>query len=202
MVGISRGRRTIWYSRPRATPAPPRPGARRPQGRRLPAGALLLRGVSCSLPPCAFVPLFHTRARRAAGGLQHACARSGLCVRARARGPPPGTGVGEAHTRLADDPLGPARGQQTRCVRARPAAHLVFSLTHTLTVARLIVGITAMKFQTLREGRTCSPSTEGRGTARTLPTPKPQRATHVSHLLCNRAASRTNAALCCSRVFR
>jgi len=70
-----------------------------------------------------------TQARRAAGGPQHACARSGLCARARARGPSPGTGVGEAHTRLADDPLGPVRGQQTRCVRARPTAHLVFSLT-------------------------------------------------------------------------
>ena len=64
-------------ARPRATPARPRPGARRPRGRRLPAGALLLPGVSCVRPPPgAFVPLSHTRARRAAGGLQHACARS------------------------------------------------------------------------------------------------------------------------------
>ncbi len=38
-------------ARPRATPAPPRARARRPQGRRLPAGALLLRGVSCARPP-------------------------------------------------------------------------------------------------------------------------------------------------------
>ena len=50
-------------------------------------------------------------------------------VRARVRA----VRVGGAHTRLADDPLGPARGQQTRCVRARPAAHLVFSLSHTHT---------------------------------------------------------------------
>ena len=125
-----RGCSSLAPGRPCATLA--RPRARRPQGRRLPAGALLLRGVSCSLrpaPPCRG----STQARRAAGGLQHACARSGLCARARARGPPPGTGVGEAHTRLADDPLGPARGQQTRCVRARPAAHLVFSLSHRHT---------------------------------------------------------------------
>ncbi len=61
--------------------------------------------------------------RQAAGGLQHACARSGLCARAHARGPPPGTGVGEAHTRLADDPLGPARGRQTRCVLPTTLRH-------------------------------------------------------------------------------
>ncbi len=47
--------------------ARPRARARRPDGRRLTAGALLLRGVSCSLPHCALVPWFHTRARRAAG---------------------------------------------------------------------------------------------------------------------------------------
>jgi hypothetical protein len=69
-------------------------------------------------------------------GAQDCRRRPATCIRplparARARGPPPGTDVGEAHTRLADNPLGPARGQQTRCVRAGPAAHRVFSLTHT-----------------------------------------------------------------------
>ena len=98
-------------------------GRARPSWTPAASGCAAFAGVACSLPPCAFVPLFHTRARRAAGGLQHACARSSLCVRAHARGPPPGTGDGEAHTRLADDPLGPVRGQQTRCVRA---------LTHSL----------------------------------------------------------------------
>ena len=46
---------------PRATPAPPRrPRARRPHGRRLPAGVLLLWGVSCAQR---VVPSFHTGAQ-------------------------------------------------------------------------------------------------------------------------------------------
>ncbi len=88
----------------------------------------------------------HGRAGQRAACNMHV--RVPASVRALARGPPPGTGVGEAHTRLADDPLapahgqqtrccvcptdyplGPARGQQTRCVRTRQAAHLVFSLS-------------------------------------------------------------------------
>ena len=45
----------------RATPAPPRrPRARRPHGRRLPAGVLLLWGVSCAQR---VVPSFHTGAQ-------------------------------------------------------------------------------------------------------------------------------------------
>jgi len=61
------------------------------------------------------------------------CAFRPLRAHACARGPPPGTGVGGAHTRLVEDPLGPARGQQKQCVRAKTAAHLVFSLSHTHT---------------------------------------------------------------------
>ena len=46
---------------PRATPEPPRrPRARRPHGRRLPAGVLLLWGVSCAQR---VVPSFHTGAQ-------------------------------------------------------------------------------------------------------------------------------------------
>jgi len=97
---------------------------------------------SLLLSPCSVVSthrprcvrgLLWFRLRTATVGVQHACACSCLCVRARARDPPPCTGVGEAHTHLADDPLGPARGQQSRCVCAGPAAHLVFSLSHTHT---------------------------------------------------------------------
>ena len=93
-----------------------------------------------------------TQARRAAGGLQHACARSGLCARAQsscaklriatrgacagptaraaavhasARGLSPGAGVGEAHTRLADAVVVDMRGPSRMALPVRvPAAEL------------------------------------------------------------------------------
>ena len=55
-----------------------------PSGTTAASGCAAVVGVSCVRPPpCEFVQLFHTRAGRAAGSLQHACACSGLCARTR-----------------------------------------------------------------------------------------------------------------------
>jgi hypothetical protein len=135
---------------PRATPEPPRrPRARRPHGRRLPAGVLLLWGVSCAPRVSAVVP--HRRAGRQAACNMHvrvpasASARSLLarncaqphavralarphaqllCMRVR-RGLSPGAGVGEGHTRLAAAGVVDMRGPSRMALPVRvPAAEL------------------------------------------------------------------------------
>ena len=96
-----------------------------------------MRGVSCSLPPGALVPWFHTRARRAAGrwrrgntDMHGRVPASARCVRVVR---PPGyvrvvrprTGVGEAHTRLADAVVMDMRGPSRMALPVRvPAAEL------------------------------------------------------------------------------
>jgi len=121
--------------RPRATPARPRPGALRPRGRRLPAGALLLRGASCVRPPPGASVRGPTQARRAAGGLQHACARSGRFRRARVRAVRPRARALARHTHVSPTILSvlPAGSRPGVCARGRQP--IACSLTHTLTVA-------------------------------------------------------------------
>jgi len=134
-ASVDRERKCISHSpgTPRAAATPARPGARRPQGRRLPAGALVLRGVSCSLPPCAFVPWFHTGSQ--VGRRPATCMYAFRPLRACAPSTPGHGHRRGTHTPRLRSSRSCPRAAEAVCARQAGRPSCVLSLTHTLTVA-------------------------------------------------------------------
>lgn len=116
---------------PRATPEPPRrPRARRPHGRRLPAGVLLLWGVSCAPGVSAVVP--HRRAGRQAACNMHVRVPAASGASACARSAPGHGRWRGTHTSRRRSSRSCPRAADPVCARGAGSPSRVLSLTHSL----------------------------------------------------------------------